>query len=71
MSEREEEGGGEEEEQPSQLEHWRVCIPFMLPPLLTLSSGLFPELSPALYPRLPLALSLSPFLPTPITEIVS
>jgi len=50
MSEREEEGGGEEEEQPSQLEHWRVCIPFMLPPLLTLSSGLFPELSPALYP---------------------
>ncbi len=32
----------------------------MLPPLLTLSSGLIPVLPPALYPRLPLALSLPP-----------
>lgn len=32
----------------------------MLPPLLTLSSGLIPVLPPALYPRLPLALTLPP-----------
>lgn len=51
---------GEEEEQSTQLEDWRVCIPFMLPPLLTLSSGLIPVLPPALYPRLPLALTLPP-----------
>lgn len=51
---------GEEEEQSDQLEHWRVCIPFMLPPLLTLSSGLIPALPPALYPRLPLAAFLPP-----------